>query len=537
MNKLFLIFLMPVLASPVCAALKKEFFFSPLNKKQPVEVAAGQAMVKFASGIGKDKKISLLKSAGIKIIEDLEFNGWILAGLPEGMSVKSGIDKLAGVSGISAAEPNHIYKPLKVPNDPLVPMQYALGQIGAFSAWEYEVGISCRVTIAVVDTGIDGSHPELSGKLTGISQFFNAGRSDNNPPTPACNHATHVAGIAAASADNSAQIAGISWGAGLISLKVFRDSDCNPAGDCPEIGCETTDNIIVNAMNYAASLHNSTAAGKIIINLSLGESGTACSSLVQDAVSSAAAAGVVIVAAAGNDGSYVNSPANCIGVIPVGATDSNDEVASFSSRGSELAERGVAAPGVNILTTDISSGVAYDDGTSFASPMVAGLAALIISARPEYTPSQVRYILRNSADDLGTAGPDNIYGAGRINAFRALRISAKDAFTKAPDLENSTSTARAGIQDVFKGDEKPIAYPNPFRVSSHKRVEFAFPISIQSSGLEIKIYTMQGELVRSLHSKSWDGKNEYGQFVASGIYIFRIKSDTGSGKGRIAVIR
>ncbi|MCK5582977.1 MAG: T9SS type A sorting domain-containing protein, partial [Elusimicrobiales bacterium] len=164
-------------------------------------------------------------------------------------------------------------------------------------------------------------------------------------------------------------------------------------------------------------------------------------------------------------------------------------------------------------------GFAYADGTSFSAPMVSGLAALIWSAKPSLSPQEVGDLMRESSGDLGTPGPDSSYGWGRINAFKALRLNA------------------TGSLADFEGEKKAIAYPNPFYVSRDKRISFAFPSSVSSEGLEIKIYNMEGELVRKIESLAWDGKNHIGNLAASGIYIFRIKTDEKTFQGKFALIR
>ncbi|MBU2529791.1 MAG: S8 family serine peptidase, partial [Elusimicrobia bacterium] len=449
-----------------------------------------------------------------------DFVGWTLVKTPKGMKVGQGIKFLKRIQGADFVEPNNVYRVSLVPNDPYISTQYALDQINAYGAWEYETGTSSRVTVAVMDTGIQGTNTELAGKLTGIThQFFDpnsAGAQSVDTPIAACNHATRVAGVAAAASNNSSGIAGISWGAKLLSLRLFDDGDCTDA--CGGAGCATTDASMINAINYAASINNSTTTGRIVLNMSIGEA-IACAGPLQVAINAANTAGVVMIAAAGNDSASVNSPANCNYVIPVGGTDSSNKLASFSTTGPEMTNRGLVAPGVSVYTTDLSNGFAYADGTSFSAPIVAGFAALIISANPTLTSLQVGDLMRESADDLGASGPDSLYGWGIINVFRALRLNA--------------SGSLAG----FKGEEKAIAYPNPFYLSRDKRITFAFPSAVSSEGLKIKIYNMEGELVRQIESLVWDGKNHTGSFAASVIYIFRIETDEKNFQGKFAIIR
>jgi thermitase len=495
-------------------------------------VASGQASIHLSSGTPLAQVDSALAAAGVARAADLG-NGWLSVSWSDGSPVAGKLSALKNILGVDKVEPSAVYRASRAPNDPLFSSQYALAQVSAPAGWEFEIGSSSRVTVAVVDSGIDGTQPDLSGKLTNTtSQIFDqttGAASVNNPPTPACNHATRVAGVAAASTDNTSQVAGLSWGAQLVSLKVLADASCDvnccsATHDCSALGntCGASDQAIVGALTQAKNLENTAAYGLIVVNMSLGASNTACPGAVQAAVTAAVNAGVVVVAAAGNDGGAVNSPGNCAGVIPMGATDNTGQIASFSSRGPELSTNGLAAPGVAVLTTDLNGGTASATGTSFSSPMGAGLAALILSAKPSTTPnaalvSNVQSLMRGGAQSVGQ--PSTAQGAGQMNVFRSLRLATK------------------GTLAGFDGDQKPIAFPNPFRVSAGTTVNISIPTGLAGSGTDIKIYTMTGHIVRELSTPVWDGKNADGRLVASGSYMFVVKTSAGSSSGRLAVIR
>jgi subtilisin family serine protease len=495
---------------------------------QVLRVTSGQALVRLLPGSTTGLFDAALAAAGAARGADLG-GGWHVVSLAPGQSVASALPMLRALPGVAAADPSRVYSFNRVPNDPSVNSQYALSQVSAFAGWEYEVGTSSRVTIAVIDTGVDGTHPELTGKLTNtLSKAFNpntGAMSANNPPTPACNHATRVAGVAAASTDNGTQIAGMSWGAQLLSLKVFTDASC-PSVGCTDAGCLTNDTGIIAAINHATSLQNTPAVGRVVINMSLGGAG-ACAAAVQNAIAVSTTAGVIVVVSAGNDGGAVNNPGNCAGSIPVGATDSNNNVASFSSRGSELASNGLVAPGVGVLTTDQGGGSASATGTSFSAPMVSGLSALMLAARPTMTWTQVKTALRGGADSIGVAGLGvagtgvlgDSTGAGRMDAYRSMRLAVK------------------GTLAGFDGEEKPIAFPNPFKPSENGSVAFAIPPSLQGARVGIKIYTLDGTFVREVSGLSWNGKNTEGSAVASGTYIFVVTTSAGTGRGRLSVLR
>jgi len=518
----FLVFLFWL--EPACFALKTEKLFpaSPApavsgHTKNAVEVASGKLFVRFKAGTGAETKKKSLADAGFSLLKEFESIGWTLISLPDGMTVASALALAKNIPVLQDAEPDRAYRVKKTPNDPLFSSQYALSRVQAASAWEYDTGSSNTVTVAVLDTGIDGTHPELSGKLIGVSQFFDPNapyaQSANQPPTPACNHATRASGVAAASTDNNNGIAGMSWGAKLISLKVFSDADC--PDDCYDADCATDDPQIIDAIDYARL----SLSGNVVINMSLG-SPYFCSPALQTAINQAYSTNrMLLVAASGNESSLVDSPANCTNVVPVGATDEWDNLASFSNYGPEMTQRGLTAPGVGLLTTDLSGGYATASGTSFSAPMVSGLAALIWSVKPSLTNGQVWDVMKNSADDLGLMGADAQYGFGRINASHAMQYALTNTFSD------------------FLGKYKAYAYPNPFRPKTDHMVTFTVPTDVSGGNPEIRIYTQEGELVKKLTSPAWDGKNETGFSVASGVYIFYLKTDKGNAKGKFAVIR
>ena len=522
--------LLALLAAPVRALKTETISKGGLNPaagvSQVARVTSGQALLRFSVGTVDAQIDSALSASGVSRLKDLG-SGWILAGWSDGASVSSRMASLAAIPGVLAAEPSNVYSVNRIPIDPLVGSQYALAKVDAFRGWEFEVGNSSRVTIAVIDTGIDGSHPDLAAKLTNTKSIAydpNSGAvaSPNDPLTPACEHATEVAGVAAAVTDNSLDVAGISWGAQLVSYKVFLDADCT--GGCGSGSCITNDPAIISALNQAISVQNTGTHGRMVVNLSLGgDTNAACGGPLQTAVSNAVAAGVVVVAAAGNIGpgaNSVSSPGNCTGVIPAGATDANDAIASFSSRGAALASNGLVAPGVSVLTTYPGGGTSSPSGTSFASPMVAGAAALIISAKPTLTPANVQTNLRAGADNIGQASTDQ--GAGRLNLYKSLSI---------------TDTGSLPPANGVNADAKPFAFPNPMRLSSGGGSEISIPPALQGSNLDIKVYTMEGKFVRELSAPLWDGKNANGNLVATGSYVFVVTTSAGSSRGRMAVIR
>ncbi|GAA2490254.1 S8 family serine peptidase [Terrabacter carboxydivorans] len=289
------------------------------------------------------------------------------------------------------------------PNDPAFAYdQDYLKTVRVPTAWDRSKG-SLNQVVAVIDTGVDGTHPDLLGRtVAGYNAITNApipagAASDDN------GHGSMVSGIIAAGTDNGEGIAGVAWTAKVMPVKVL---DANGAG---------ADSDVVEGINWAVS------QGAKILNLSLG--GDADSPVLHAAVTNAVAHGAVVVVAAGNWGDDVPQyPAAYPEAVAVGATDTSGGLTDFSSYGPWV---DVTAPGWGILSTTVADATgndnyAYGDGTSFSAPIVAGVVALIRTQSPTLTPAQVLARLRSTARDAGPRGVDPYYGAGVVDATNAL---------------------------------------------------------------------------------------------------------------------
>ena len=252
------------------------------------------------------------------------------------------------------------------------------------------------VNIAIIDTGIDYTHPDLDANYAGGYDFVN----NDTQPLDDNGHGTHVAGIVAAE-DNNSGVVGVAPEADLYALKAL---DANGSGYWSDI---------MAALEWA--IYNNIQ----VVNMSLGSSSDAPG--LHDIVIAAYNAGIVLVAAAGNSGNpsgrtdSIEYPARYTEVIAVGATDQNDSRAKFSSTGALLE---LVAPGVSIYST-VPGGYASYSGTSMASPHVAGTVALIIASGISNN-NEVRTMLQTTADDLGATGKDIQYGYGIVNAYEAV---------------------------------------------------------------------------------------------------------------------
>ncbi len=258
------------------------------------------------------------------------------------------------------------------------------------------------IKVGIIDTGISNSHPDLKANIKGGVNTINLSTSwtDDN------GHGSHVAGIVAA-LNNTIGVVGVGHAADLYSIKVLNRRGSGYLSD------------IIEGIQWAISNNMQ------VINMSLGTSSNIQS--FHDAVIAADNAGIVVVAAAGNSGGAVIFPAAYPEAIAVSATDQNNIIASFSSRGPEV---DLAAPGVSIYSTYKGTSYTTLSGTSMAAPHVAGVAALVLNTpvglydanvNGRWDPIEVRAKLQAAATDLGTAGFDNLYGFGLVNAFGAVQ--------------------------------------------------------------------------------------------------------------------
>lgn len=283
-----------------------------------------------------------------------------------------------------------------VVSDPEVGNQWGYTRLGGSILNEHTQGDG--VVVAVIDTGVDASHPDLEGKvLQGWDSMDPAGRGTSDPN----GHGTHVAGIIAASTNNGVGIAGM---APKVSILPVRVLDRTGNGDDGELAL----GIIWAADN-----------GADVLNISIG--GAVPSTLLEGALDYALAKEIVVVVAAGNDamvGNVPSYPGAYRQVLTVGATDSMDKRSAFSNTGDYL---DVVAPGSWIRSTWPGGGYQWSSGTSMAAPFVSASAALLLTSR-NMTGSEVALLLKSSALDLGPAGADREFGDGLVNPLKALGL-------------------------------------------------------------------------------------------------------------------
>lgn len=304
---------------------------------------------------------------------------------------------LKEVKQIEFAERDYIAWPAWLPNDPGVVSGQAwhLAKVQAPAAWETTPG-NTNVVVAVLDSGAQLNHPDLSDRLLPGYNFI----AGNEDATDDYGHGTAVAGAVAATGNNGLGVAGMAFGCALLPIKV-----CDASGAAPY-------SAIAGGIRYAAD------HGAQVVNLSL--VGEFASTTLQEAVNYAWGKNAVVVAAAGNTGGTTPQyPAACQNVVAVSSLSPNDTLSGFSSYGPHIT---VTAPGENIWTTQSRTNEPFGawSGTSLASPLVAGVAALVAAANGSLSNTQIVSLLTQTADDLGPAGHDASFGWGRVNAARAV---------------------------------------------------------------------------------------------------------------------
>jgi len=298
---------------------------------------------------------------------------------------------------VKYAEQNSTFTVSLTPDDPRFGDQYAPQQVNAPAAWDTTLG-SSGVTVAVVDTGAQYTHPDLDDNFQADPGYdYVDDDTDPAPDVPSEEyHGTHVAGIAGAAVDNGTGVAGM----GNSSLIVGRGLDESGSGSLSDIA---------DAVQWAAD------QGADVINLSLGGGGY--TDTMKNAVSYAQDNGALVVAAAGNAGQQsVDYPAAYSECLAVSALDPDETLASYSNYGDEIE---LAAPGSDVLSTTTETRGAYErlSGTSMASPAVAGVAGLTL-AQWDLANNELRSHLKSTAADIGLSSAEQ--GSGRVDAQNAV---------------------------------------------------------------------------------------------------------------------
>ncbi len=357
------------------------------------ESANEHILVKFRRATNARKRTTLHDRVGCKVDRAIKQLGIDVLSVPPGRSAADLVRTYRRHPLIEFAEPERWYAPAFVPNDPDYPRQWHLPRIGAPDAWDITPGTS-DVTIAVLDSGVDDSLPELASHVMSGWNTFD-GNADTSDVT---GHGTSVAGTVAATGNNGALVASVAWGCTVMPVRVSNLTGM------------ASDTTIAAGLVWAAD-HGARVAN---VSYEILQSAT----LVNAAQYFNTMGGLVIFAS-GNSGLF-NEAADNPWIVKVGATDRDDNVPAWSNTGNDI---DLCAPGVSIVTIGTAGGTASGAGTSFSAPIVAGVSALVYSANPALNPAEVEDILKQSADDLGSPGWEPTSGWGRVNAGRAVSLA------------------------------------------------------------------------------------------------------------------
>jgi subtilisin family serine protease len=371
------------------------------------DYARGRVIVEARAGLSDADVDKIAKEHGGKR-RKLGQSRLYVIDLPANASETAVVAQLSHRPELRFAELDRVVNSTATVNDPYLGSEWHLSKINAPTAWDSAAGSG--ITIAILDSGINAAHPDLKNNLVAGYNFY----SNNTDLTDVCGHGTAVAGVAAASTNNALGVAGVAGSARIMPLRVaYSDS----------AGCHAYYSTIASALTYAAD------NGARVANVSYG--GVAGSATVQSAARYMKSKGGLVFVSAGNN----NIDENIVtdgSMVAVSATDSADAKASFSSWGTFVT---LSAPGAGIWTTNNAGSYSAWNGTSFASPLSAGVAALIMSARPDLSAAQTESLLYSTAVDLGSAGRDPVFGYGRVNAAAAVnaaRVYAAQVDATAP---------------------------------------------------------------------------------------------------------
>ena len=419
-----------------------------------------RVLVRFASDASPAQRADMRARADVQRDAMLAVRGLELVDPEPGVSVGAAVADLQRMDGVLYAEPDHVVHQTATPDDPLLSDEWGLSAIRAPEAWDVTTG-SAQVTVAVVDTGIDATHPDLSPNLwtnpgeSGGGREANGLDDDGNgriddvhgwdfvdqdaQPQDGNGHGTHVSGTIAARGDDATGVAGVSWTAGMMALRVLGDNGSGYVSD------------ILTAYAYAAR------NGARVVNASLG--GDSFSRAEHDAI--AAAPSTLFVVAAGNDGANNDAtPAypcdyDLANVVCVAASDRDDALASFSNYGAANVD--LAAPGVDIASTWPGAGYALSRGTSMATPHVSGAAALLLAHDGGLTVAGLRSALLSSAHPVARPGGPGRHrrAPGRRRRARRRPRAPGTASGRARRARSGRPGARAELGGVGRRSHRP----------------------------------------------------------------------------------
>lgn len=398
------------------------------NRNMAPQTIPNEAIVKIKPGVNPNVFTASLGRVGGRVKDSFDLDSRVFLIQSQGRSAEDLVSTFRQDPSVEFSEPNYWFsltqqigpapaaaqpvqaaaRRVNAPNDELFSKQWHLERVHALEAWNQTMG-NKDLIVAVVDTGVDYNHPDLAGTVI-KGKDFTGEDPKGLDPIDSFGHGTHVAGIIAAHANNQIGVAGVAPNVKILAVKVLSAKGGG------------------SLFAIAGGIKYSVDNGAKIVNLSLG--GPAVTDLISTSIGYwATKKGALLMAAAGNSANEVGTPARIDDYyMAVAATDEQDKLAKFSCFGKELS---VSSPGTVIWATTPSYHVPLNDygyamnyaplqGTSMATPLAAGIAALVWSKHPEWNAKQVRAQLEKSSVDLGPAGKDNSFGFGRVDALAAL---------------------------------------------------------------------------------------------------------------------
>ena len=412
----------------------------------------GRLLVEVKPGLSGDAFDKLLKPHGGKKRKLGQSNLHIIE-LPGNASETAILKQLEHRPEFKFAELDRIVESTLAVNDPYIGSAWHINKIGASTAWDSTRGSG--VTIAILDSGVETGHPDLKANMVAGRNIY----SNNTDVSDICGHGTAVAGAAAAASNNGIGVAGIAGAAKIMPLRIaYWNTTYN--------SCYASYSTIAAGITYAAD------NGARVANASYAR--LAGSSAVLSAARYMKSKGGLVFVSAGNanvDEKIAADPA----LVVVSATTSTDARSSFSSYGAAVS---LAAPGSGIWTTGQGGAYVSKNGTSFSSPIAAGVAAMMMAARPDLGPDTIQSLMYSTATDLGTAGRDVYFGYGRVNAAAAVAAAKKYGVT------SDTTAPKAAIAAPLGG--ATVSGAVPVSVSASDNVGVA-RVELKANGTVVAV--------------------------------------------------
>ena len=520
----------------------------------------GEILIGVKEGIAQDAIQAINAQVGAEIIYKYRILNAYQLRLPQGLDVPAAINFYSGQNVVEYAEPNYIVYADATPNDPMFGSLWGLhntGQTGGTpdadidgpEAWDDRFDAS-DVVVADIDTGVDYKHEDLKDNMwenpgeipgNGVDDDGNGFVDDiygwdfvnnDNNPMDDNDHGTHTSGTIGAVGNNKIGVTGVCWNVQIMALKFLNAS-----------GSGSTTNAI-KCIEYAKMM------GAHLSSNSWGGGGS--SQALKDAI---AKGPPLFIAAAGNSNQNTDtiphypSSYDLRKIISVAATDHNDKRASFSNYGPKSVDLG--APGVNIMSTVPGGYQGGWNGTSMATPHVAGVAALLwselppgLKAHPVLAGLIVKIIILKSVDPIADLA-GKVKTGGRLNAEKAPGILPA-TISVAPPIAIANRKALTDVNPPIVASSLGNAFPSP------ANPEVWIPYRLDAaSDVTVTIYNISGKAIRTLQighrpagiyeskqlAAHWDGRNANGEVVASGFYFYTLKAGDFTATHKLFIIR